>query len=49
VKDVVEQFPEAVVVGSKVCLQFLSNLTHGPFKSQAVKGGDKVGRMLPAS
>lgn len=43
VKDVVEQFPEAVVCGSKVCLQFLSNLIHTPFKSQAVKGGDKVG------
>jgi hypothetical protein len=42
VKDVVEQFPEAVVVGSKVCLAFLNNLIHGEFKSQAVKGGDKV-------
>ena len=41
-KDVVEQFPEAVVVGSKVCLAFLNNLIHGEFKSQAVKGGDKV-------
>lgn len=43
VKDVVEQFPEAVVVGSKVCLTFLSNFIHTPFKTQAVKGGDKVG------
>ncbi|KAI7837261.1 hypothetical protein COHA_008875 [Chlorella ohadii] len=42
VKDVVEQFPEAVVVGSKVCLAFLSNLMHRPFKQQAVKGGDKI-------
>ncbi|KAL4448067.1 hypothetical protein ABPG75_005286 [Micractinium tetrahymenae] len=42
VKDVVEQFPEAVVVGSKVCLAFLSNLIHTPFKSQQVKGGDKI-------
>ena len=37
-----EQFPDAVVVGSKVCLAFLSNLMHQTFKQQAVKGGDKV-------
>ncbi len=27
-------FPDAVVVGSKVCLAFLANLTHKPFKTQ---------------
>ena len=42
VKDVAEDFPDAVVVGSKVCLAFLQNLIHKPFKSQQVKGGDKV-------
>ncbi|PSC76929.1 diflavin flavo A [Micractinium conductrix] len=42
VKDVVEQFPEAIVCGSKVCLAFLDNLIHVPFKKQAVKGGDKI-------
>ena len=36
-------YPEATVVGSKVCLQFLSNLMHQTFNQQAVKGGDKVG------
>ena len=34
VKDVVEAFPEVVVVGSKVCLQFLANLIFTPFKQQ---------------
>lgn len=42
VKDVVEQFPDAVVVGSKVCLAFLSNFLHTDFNKQAVKGGDKI-------
>lgn len=42
VKDVVQQFPDAVVVGSKVCLAFLGNLMHSEFKKQAVKGGDKI-------
>jgi flavorubredoxin len=42
VKDVVQEFPEAVVVGSKVCLAFLSNFMHTDFKQQAVKGGDKI-------
>lgn len=42
VKDVVELFPEAVVVGSKVCLSFLDNLVHTTYNKQAVKGGDKI-------
>lgn len=28
VPAVVDLYPEAIVVGSKVCLQFLQNLTH---------------------
>lgn len=43
VPAVLDLHPDAVVVGSKVCLQFLKGLTHRPFKEQAVKGGDKVG------
>lgn len=35
-------FPEAVVVGSKVCLAFLAGLAHSTFESRAVKGGDTV-------
>ncbi|KAG7675217.1 hypothetical protein Ndes2526B_g08081 [Nannochloris sp. 'desiccata'] len=42
VKDVVQLFPECIVLGSKVCIAFLENLTHVPFKSQVVKGGDKI-------
>ncbi|GAX73438.1 hypothetical protein CEUSTIGMA_g890.t1 [Chlamydomonas eustigma] len=39
---VLDRYPEAVVAGSKVCLQFLTGLTHRPFTAQAVKGGDKI-------
>ncbi|EFJ49873.1 hypothetical protein VOLCADRAFT_89311 [Volvox carteri f. nagariensis] len=42
VPAVLDLHPEAVVCGSKVCISFLQNLTHRPFKAQAVKGGDKV-------
>lgn len=42
VADVVQDFPNVTVVGSKVCLQFLSNLMHIPFTSQQVKGGDVI-------
>lgn len=42
VPDVVEAFPEATVVGSKVALSFLDNLARSPFPRQAVKGGDKI-------
>lgn len=42
VKDVVQLYPEAIVLGSKVCIAFLENLMHVPFKSKVVKGGDKI-------
>ena len=34
--------PKAVVVGAKVCLQFLSNLIHTPFEKLEVKGGSVI-------
>ena len=37
-----ELFPEAMVVGSKVALQYLKALAQRPFTGQAVKGGDKL-------
>lgn len=40
VEDIVEEFPDVVVVGCKVCIAFLENLVHRPFKRQVVKGGD---------
>ncbi|KAG1672365.1 hypothetical protein FOA52_010983 [Chlamydomonas sp. UWO 241] len=39
---VLDRYPEAIVCGSKVCLAFLQGLTHRPFTSQQVKGGDKI-------
>lgn len=42
VKNVVELYPAAIVVGSKVCISFLQNLMHVPFTSQIVKGGDTI-------
>lgn len=39
---ILELAPDATVVGSKVCIQFLENLVQKPFKSRAVKGGDVV-------
>lgn len=39
---VLDLFPEATVVGSKVCLNFLKGLTLRDFASRAVKGGDKL-------
>ncbi|GLI69412.1 hypothetical protein VaNZ11_014019 [Volvox africanus] len=42
VPAVLDLHPDAVVCGSKVCISFLQNLTHRPFKAQVVKGGDKV-------
>lgn len=42
IPDVLDTYPEATVAGSKVALAYLKNLTHRPFKEQAVKGGDKV-------
>ena len=40
--DVLKMAPNATVLGSKVCLTFLENLIHEPFKSRAVKGGDVI-------
>src|SRR4028118_1582128 len=42
VKDVLALAPQAVVVGSKVAIQFLENLVHQPFERLVVKNGDKL-------
>lgn len=42
VKDVVEEYPDVMVLGSKVCIAFLENLTHVPMKTKVVKGGDTI-------
>jgi flavorubredoxin len=34
--------PNATVIGSKVCLQFLENLVHKPFNKMIVKNEDKL-------
>ncbi|GMH33319.1 hypothetical protein BSKO_01153 [Bryopsis sp. KO-2023] len=39
---VLDMYPDAVVAGSKVCLQFLEGLTHRPFTPQVVKGGSTI-------
>lgn len=38
----IDIYPEAKVVGSKVALMYLKGLTHRPFEQQVVKGGDTV-------
>ena len=40
--DIIDIYPEATVVGSKVALMYLKSLTHRPFEQKVVKGGDKV-------
>ena len=35
-------YPEATVVGSRVALTYLDSLTHRPFTKRIVKGGDRV-------
>jgi len=40
--EVLKIAPNAVVVGSKVCVSFLENLLHEPFTSKVVKGGDEI-------
>jgi len=40
--DVLKVAPNAIVVGSKVCIAFLENLIHEPFESRVVKGGDVI-------
>lgn len=42
VPAVLDLYPEATVVGSKVCINFLKGLSHRQFKEQPVKGGDKI-------
>lgn len=42
VKDLLNLAPQITIVGSKIAIQFLENLTHTPFKSQTVKNGDKL-------
>ncbi|TVQ52367.1 MAG: MBL fold metallo-hydrolase [Spirulina sp. DLM2.Bin59] len=42
VKDVLALAPEAVVVGSKVAIQFLEGFIHQKFQRQIVKSGDKL-------
>ncbi|MEA5418755.1 diflavin flavoprotein [Spirulina sp. CCNP1310] len=42
VKDVLALAPEAIVVGSKVAIQFLEGFIHQKFQRQVVKSGDKL-------
>jgi len=42
VEVVLELAPQAVVVGSKVGLQFLDGFVHRPFERQTVKSGDRL-------
>lgn len=42
VPAVLDLYPEATVVASKVAIAFLKGLTNRDFKNQAVKGGDKI-------
>lgn len=42
IPDLLELAPNATVVGSKICIQFLQNLVLKPFKSLIVKGGDTL-------
>lgn len=37
-----DEYPDATVVASKVALNFLAGLTNRDFKQKAVKGGDKI-------
>lgn len=41
-KDIIELAPQVTVVGAKIAIQFLENLTHIPFKKQIVKNGDEL-------
>ncbi|WP_013322894.1 diflavin flavoprotein [Gloeothece verrucosa] len=42
VKDVLSLAPQAIVVGSKVAIQFLENFVHQPFERLQVKNGDTL-------
>ncbi len=42
VKDMLQLAPEITVVGSKVAIQFLEDMVHGPFKRRIVKNSDRL-------
>ncbi|ELR97493.1 diflavin flavoprotein [Gloeocapsa sp. PCC 73106] len=42
VKDILRLAPQAVVVASKVAIQFLENFVHQPFERKIVKNGDQL-------
>jgi flavorubredoxin len=42
VKDILQLAPQAIVVGSKVAIQFLENFVHQPFERLIVKNGDQL-------
>lgn len=42
VRDVLALAPQAIVVGTKVAIQFLEDLIHQPFARQIVKNGDQI-------
>jgi flavorubredoxin/flavin reductase (DIM6/NTAB) family NADH-FMN oxidoreductase RutF len=42
VSDLIALAPNVTVVGTKVALQFLSDLIHQPFKQEIVKNGDQI-------
>eukprot|EP00249_Psilotum_nudum_P015689 c25468_g1_i1 orf=99-1802(+) len=42
VPDLLHLAPNAIVVGCKVCIQFLQNLVLHPFKNMIVKGGEML-------
>ncbi|AFZ50536.1 diflavin flavoprotein [Dactylococcopsis salina] len=42
VKDVLAIAPQAVIVGSKVAIQFLEGFVHQPFERQVVKTGEQL-------
>jgi flavorubredoxin/flavin reductase (DIM6/NTAB) family NADH-FMN oxidoreductase RutF len=42
VRDLLQLAPQAVVVGSKVAIQFLEDLVHQTFERKIVKNGDKL-------
>ena len=42
IPDIVDQFPEVTIAGSKVALMYLKGLTNRDFNQKPVKGGDKI-------
>jgi flavorubredoxin/flavin reductase (DIM6/NTAB) family NADH-FMN oxidoreductase RutF len=41
-KDILQLAPQAIVVGSKVAIQFLEDFVHQPFERLQVKNGDRL-------